>query len=123
MRRGFTLIELLGVIVLISLLILLTFPTIINFIKSKSDNNDSLVLELIYNAASIYVEENSTLYPKEENASYCISIEELISDGNLVSPVMLSGEDIKDTKVVKATYNNELTFELVNKSDCVINNN
>ena len=55
-KNGFTLIELLGVIIILSLLVTLVFPSIINSVRNSSENTDEVTLQLIYNAADLYID-------------------------------------------------------------------
>ena len=50
MKKGFTLIELLGVIIILSLVSLIVYPSVINTIKNSQNKVDNKTKELIYNA-------------------------------------------------------------------------
>ncbi len=120
-KKGFTLAELLGVIVIISLLVILVMPSIINKLsKNKSEVNTSLN-ELIYKASDTYISENKDLFtPVNGGKKYCISLRTLIDDGKLSEPVkdITSDEDISDTKSVLVTvYSNGVFDHSLVKSD------
>lgn len=121
MKKGFTLIELLGVIILLSLLMLLIFPSTINFIKKSNDENDKLKEDLVYNAAKIYVEGNKSKFLKRSGITYCLTFKELIEQGNLNNDIELDGQDAVKFKSVKVTYNDKFNYEIVNRKDCVDN--
>ena len=55
LNRGFTLVELLGVIIILSLLLLISLPSILNSVKRSSAKTDELTKELIYNATDLYM--------------------------------------------------------------------
>ena len=74
MKKGFTLAELLGVIVIISVLLILVVPTIINSITKNKQPAENTGKEIIYNAADQYINANSTKYPKGKSGKYCIPI-------------------------------------------------
>ena len=58
-RNGFTLIELLAVVTIISIILLLVVPKIVNQLNnSKSDVND-VTKKLIYSAAEKYIKDNN----------------------------------------------------------------
>ena len=118
-KNGFTLIELLGVIVILSLLIVLAFPKIVNSIKSSGDKVDNLTMELINNAADLYISENSSLFEKNNGNVYCVSLTDLIQSGHLKSPIKLNDEDVSTSKTVKVTYNDGYSYEVVDNNSCV----
>ena len=117
-KKGFTLAEILGVIVIISLLLLLLMPTIINKVAENSDKasevSDSLLKETINN----YIDENLN---NKNPGTYCIPVQELVDSGQLVSPVIdvQTGEDITD-KTLKVTIDNNhnITYEITEKDQC-----
>ena len=68
MKKGFTLVELIGVMVILSLIIVFTYPIIIDVLKGENDNKDKYESDMIINAAELY---------KENNGDICISIDTL----------------------------------------------
>lgn len=125
MKRGFTLIELLGVMIILALLVILTFPNIINFIKSSSEKNDNMNLNLIYNATDLYIKENKNDFPKVNGNSYCITLQDLVDNGGLKSPIILSNsnDDITNLKSVQVNYQDKFTYELKDNDKCIENIN
>lgn len=119
-KNGFTLIELLGVIIIISILTIIVFPKVSNSVKNNTEEIDNLTTDLIYKAASLYIDENSNDYIESNNTSYCITISELVSDGKLDSPVTLADNtDITNTKSVQIYYDDGYSYELKNNNECV----
>ncbi len=120
MKKGFTLVELLAVIVILSLLMLIVFPRIINSIKNSLPKSDKLNEELVYSAANIYIQNNENYYKKKNNAVYCISLDDLVKEDLLKSPMTLSDseEDITRTKSVQLTYKKGFIYNLINKDAC-----
>ena len=121
MKKGFTLAELLGVIVIISLLLILVVPTIINSITKTKQPAENAGKAIIYNAADQYINTNSTKYPKGKSGRYCIPIKKLTEAGYLVSPVKdtITGEDISNKSVMVTIYSQGTTdFELKDEEDC-----
>ena len=57
-KKGFTLTEILGVIVIISLLLILVIPGIINRISSSGDEAVEAENQIIYDAADQYIREH-----------------------------------------------------------------
>ena len=117
-KKGFTLAEILGVIVVISLLLLLIMPTIINRIAENSDKAGSIGDDLIFDAAQDYIDENIS---SDKYGTYCIPIRDLINDGKLNEPVIDvdTGEDISDKTIkVIVEENGNITYEITNKDEC-----
>ena len=104
-NKGFTLMELLGVIIILSVLILITFPIILNQIgNTKKEIKDSTKV-LIIDAAKDYYEDNINNYETYEGMTYCINtlseqgyLNKKIKDENL--------NDIATSKNVKLIYHN-----------------
>lgn len=120
MKKGFTLIELLGVIIVLSVILTIITPKIINQIKNSNDTTTSVTKELIYNAASEYINDNKNDFKKTVNAAYCISLKELVDLNYIKGPILVDQEDITNTGTVKITYNNEYIYELSNKKECSV---
>ena len=109
-NKGFTLIEMIAVVILISLIALISLPTLTNQLVDKKGEVSEATLEIINNAAELYMTNKQTEYPKgiiNKGASYCISLDTLVSTGNLRSPIkdFKTGEEVPLTKYVKVTIN------------------
>ena len=117
-KKGFTLAEILGVIVIISLLLLLLMPTIINKIAQNSEKAGSAGDNLIFTAADKYLEENTNI---KKPGTYCIQVQELVDAGLLVKPVVdiKTGEDISD-KTIYVVIDDEgkITHQIVEEDEC-----
>ena len=119
-NKGFTLVELLGVIIILSLIMLLVFPKIVNSIKNSSKNTDKLEEELIYNAAKLYINKYKDNYPKNDGNVYCIAVKDLVDENYLTGPVTFSdGEDISDLKTIEVSYSGGFEYVLKDNSECV----
>lgn len=86
---GFTLAELLGVIVLLSLLMLLVFPTIINQMKEGKSQISSAVEQLIFNSAGNYIDGNLNQYPVSSNTTYCFTLQQLVDAGEISQELLI----------------------------------
>ena len=102
-KNGFTLIELLGVIVILALLMLVTFPSVLNSIKSTNDFTEEQIIVLIENSTKLYIRSNSDKISSEEKA-YCIPITELVGTGNLDEEIITSSDIITIDYIVEAKY-------------------
>ena len=117
-KKGFTLIELLGVIVILSILLTVVTPTIINSIKSSRDNTNTLTEKLIYSAAREFVQDNLNDYPKINENKYCISVTDLADLEYIKGPLKINDQDITNTKSVEVTFHNNYEYKLVDSVAC-----
>lgn len=106
-RKGFTLIELLGVIIILGILAMITFPVVLNQIKNAKQGIKDSTKALIIDAAKDYYEENTNNYERIEGMTYCIDINTLTDNGYLNKKIKDENiNDISNTKKVKMTYHN-----------------
>ena len=100
MKKGFTLVELLGVMVVISVLIAVSFPIIINVIRDKKAEATEYETKMIINAAKLYIKDNGS--------TNCIDI------STLVQEKYLNSVKTNKTKVKITTSGSNVTYELAN---------
>ena len=114
-NRGFTLIELLGVIMILGILALITFPPILEQIKNSKQEIKNSTKILITDAAKDYYEDNINNYEKTEGITYCIDINTLTDNGYLNKKIKDENiNDISNTKKVKMIYhNNKFEYDVV----------
>jgi prepilin-type N-terminal cleavage/methylation domain-containing protein len=107
MKKGFTLIEMLAVVLIISLIALISLPTITNQLVDKKQEISETTMELINNATGLYMETRIGTYPKVTGQKYCVSLDTLVSNGYLSSPIkdFSNGSEIPLTKYVVVTVN------------------
>lgn len=113
-KNGFTLIELLAVIIILALLMLVTFPSVLNSIKSAKDFTEDKIIVLIENSAKLYIRSNLDKIPGEEKI-YCITIAELVGTGNLDEDIINASKNITIDYVVEAKYDidkNKFLFDI-----------
>ncbi len=84
-NHGFTLIELLGVLIILAVISLITFPVIDNSIKSSRERSLERTIDAIEEAAYRYSIENDIGYPSEKQALYLSDIQ---SKGFLSSSII-----------------------------------
>lgn len=118
-NKGFTLIELLGVIIVLSLLVILVFPSIVNSVKTSSTKTDDLTKEMIYKAADLYISNHTEDFIKINGHKYKIVLKDLVDEKILTSPIKLSdSDDITNEKCIQVKYDNGYTYELKNSGEC-----
>ena len=120
-NKGFTLTEILGVIVIISLLLILIVPGIINRINTSGDDAKDTENQIIFDATDQYINEHPSEYPPGKSGRYCITIQSLVDDGKLAAPVtdVTTGEDITHLSVMVTVYSTGNTdHELKEGAEC-----
>ena len=115
-QNGFTLLEMISVLVLISLLLLIIFPNIINYIKQHDKQVDELNSAIYKEAASSYILQNQDFFPEDNGNKFCITIPELIDYGFLKN---IDNEEVIN-KSVQVEYENGYNYKLVDSSKCVV---
>lgn len=97
-QKGFTLVEMLGAIIILSLIVLVAYPSIISVVKRSDEEIDSATKALIVSAAKNYY---------DDNEDTCPTIQELISKGYLISSLKKgsTGENIDTNKHVDINNN------------------
>lgn len=113
MKKGFTLVELLASIVLLGLLMMVSYPKIIEMVENKNEEIDESKQTLIYSAVDTYINNNLNDYPKDIGAKYCFSIDFLDKE-NLI-PV-----DVDDylTKSVRIIIGKTNSYKVVESTTC-----
>ena len=113
MKRGYTLVELLGVMIILGLILLVSFPIIINQIKKSNEAISESTRILIESSAELYINDNEAEYPINPGATYYVAVETLVNEG-LVSK-SLKDLDIKDYVKVTVNEDKTLAFEIVDE--------
>jgi prepilin-type N-terminal cleavage/methylation domain-containing protein len=106
-KNGFTLIEMIAVVIIISLLALISLPTIMNQLANKKDEISDVTQSLIFEAAELYMSGKTSTYVKTPGLSYCVSLDDLVNQGYLSSPITdyKTGNEISLSNYVKTTIN------------------
>ena len=101
-KNGFTLVELLAVVTIISVLLLLVTPKIVNQLNNSKKDVDDVTKKLIYSATEKYMKDYN-IDPKD---TYCIPISDLENDNYLSDTVTdnNSGIELSKDKAIKLTY-------------------
>jgi competence protein ComGC len=115
MKRGFTLIEMLGIITVLAILLLITYPNLSKSLKEMKDNKTKNFTNNLKVSTESYVELNRNKYPElyKPYGRVEIKIQELY-DANLMSG-QPENASMNDTVTVLATENLELKYFFNNK--------
>lgn len=110
MKKGFTLVELLAVIIILGLLTIIAIPSIVGILNNEKENISDSMKNIIINASSLYIEDNSGVYPKVNNNVYCIKLESLVNDNRLSNPLKdpVTNKEIDLNKYIKVSIINDL---------------
>lgn len=115
MKKGFTLIELMAVIVIISLVVILTFPNIVSQIKKSKDANKESVNSIVISAAKKYVNDNPNDFKEKKDNNYCIDINTLIDNDYLKEDIINREEIDLQGDFIKVSYGDNYDYEITNK--------
>lgn len=90
-KKAFTLIELIGVVVILGIIGLVTFPALLNQISSSKEQISDSQKQIIIAATKNYVDENKNEYANKD--SYTISVNDLIENNYLSKDIISSYSD------------------------------
>ena len=115
MKKGFTLIELLGTIALLGLLVIISYPVVMEQIEKKQKEVDSARLELIYSGTESYVKAHPEDYPYRVGNQYCISLDLIVKDNQIAVDISdISQKGIQVNMGSNYNYTYRLVDECVN---------
>ena len=112
--KGFTMIELLGIITILAVILLVSFPTLINVTRRDKERQYNDLINTLCKAGETYIYENQDLYPELNNSEgiFYLRISELV-ENELVNKTEIN------PKTKKTITNNLLKYEV--KSDKTLN--
>ena len=87
MKKGFTLIEVIGTIVILSIIITIALPALLNILNKSQNNVDLSVQDLAKTAAARYVNDRKNDFPKQLKNSN--SIKTYGNKGNIYISTLL----------------------------------
>ena len=113
MRRGFTIIEMLFAILMLAIISAIAIPSIINQVSNKKEDLNNTSLNMIYNAATLYMDDYEIASNRSVGDTYCVSLDKLVKEEYLSTPLKdyTTGDNISLTKYVKTTINNNLEYD------------
>ncbi len=106
--KGFTLVELLGVLIVLAVIALITFPIINNTIKENKEKLYNIQLDEIKSSAEKWAYSNLGLLPVNENESITVTLLELKKSGfvPIDSRNPKTGELLPNDMVITITFKN-----------------
>lgn len=107
-KRGFTLIELLAVIVILGILMVLSFPKILELVNRENEKITDAKLNLLYSATKSYLFDNNNQYPSRSGNTYCINLNDLETGGYL----SYEADELDTSYVVKVSYFSDDEYQL-----------
>ena len=107
-KNGFTLVELLAVVSILSLLLLLVVPKIVNQLNNSKEEVNDTTKKVIYSATEKYMKD----YNADTKDKYCILVSDLIDENYLSDSITdnNTGIDIS-RKSVEILYNENSGYE------------
>lgn len=113
MKKGFTLVEMIAVILIMALISITVLPSILNQVSNKTEEISEASEQVIFAALSNYLNNKKITYPKNAGNTYCITLNELVQNGELTSPIkdLKSGNEIALNKVIKVSLNAYADYE------------
>lgn len=115
-KKGFTLAEVVGVVIILGLLALLSFPQILNLIKKNENKIDESTNKLIYAASLEYVYNHIDDFPKVINNNYCLTINDLLQEQLLTNDIV---NDIPYSTKIKVTVDENLNYNYNIDNNCI----
>ena len=91
MKKGFTLIEMLGIITVLAILLLLTFPNLSQSLKKTEETKNNNFTNNLKVSAEAYVELNRSKFPELDNIN---------------GSVQIKIQDLYDANLMKGNYDN-----------------
>ena len=119
-KKGFTLVELLGVFVILSIIVLVTFPYATGLLKNTKDREYERFEKNLFLAAEAYIEANSSNYEelKINGGLTYISLADLTEEGfvseKMTNPKTKTEIDLNNSIKVTKTENG-LLYELLSE--------
>ena len=114
-KKGFTLVELLGVLIILTIIILVLFPTISTYINNTKEKSFDSEMKIITTSLKNYAEGHKEILPLGEGEYVVLTLGQL-KDFGIVSSILknpLDGKQISDSMEVRITkHNASYTYEV-----------
>lgn len=118
MKKGFTLIEMLGIITVLAILLLVTFPNLSKSLKQTKETKNNNFTNNLKISAEAYIELNRDNFPElDEGGSTTITIQDLY-DANLLKG-QYEGIDTTNKIIITKNIDNTLDYIYVNPNNII----
>ena len=112
-KKGFTMIEIMAALIVLTVIMLIAFPTIIRVIKETGGDIDESTEALIKSATKNYVEKYKNNYRLDTNLNECITIDTLIKENLLIDNLKegTNGDKIDVNRGISITVDEGLNYK------------
>ena len=104
--KGFTLVEMIAVLVVVTILFVVSFPPILNALKSTQVKVDESVQKVVTDSVEELLNRETLSYKRKDNNKYCVTINELIEKNYLKEDLV---EDLDKETFVAIEFEEEKT--------------
>ena len=104
-KNGFTLVEILAVLVLIAAIVIISVPSILNYINGSKNEISEVTKKIVFSGAELYLEkEDVKLITNHQK--YCVSLQTLVDSGLLDEGISdaATSEKLDLNQYVEVTY-------------------
>jgi len=114
-KKAFTLVEMLGIIAILAVVLLVTFPILNNSLKAMKENENKNLMTNLKISAEAYIESNINNYPElDKSGSVTITIKDLY-DANMLKGNI--GVNLSNEIVVTKKQDNTLDFYYIDVNE------
>lgn len=104
-KKGFTLVEVIGVLTLLSIIVLVAFPSILGAMQKADKEMDKATMQMLVANAKSYWNDTTIRVPEE---TYCVTVKKLIKQNYTKTPITTLDEetnvDIEENYCVVSIY-------------------
>ena len=115
-KKGFTLVEMLGVLIILVIIFMISFPTLTRVLKNTEEDLANSEKIIVVDATKDLLNSKKDIYIPNDDNTYCIAFETLMNQGKLTENQV---ENIsEDFNTVKVTYKNRKAIYEVLGTGC-----
>lgn len=115
-KKGFTLVEMLGVLIILVIIFMISFPTLTRVLKNTEEDLANSEKTIVVDATKDLLNSKKDIYIPNDDNTYCIAFETLMNQGKLTENQV---ENIsEDYNTVKVTYKNRKAIYEVLGAGC-----
>lgn len=103
-KKGFTLVEMLGVLIILVIIFMISFPTLTRVLKNTEEDLENSEKLIVVDATKDLLNSKKDIYVPNDDNTYCISFETLINQGKITENQIENL--VENFNTVKVTYEN-----------------